>query len=315
MFPTRRARVCIAIACGALAALGTAWSFHSAPQWAAHDFTYSWYGAVTLIAGKSPYEAMSAPVPGVLPFDPGFRYPLPTAVIVTPLAALGARIAGVLFVGLSVVWLAYALSRDGWWRLLALVSGPSLAAVKSAQWSPFVVAAALTAGAEWLMVAKPNLAVPLFLARPRVRTAVGAAGACLLCLLIQPRWPWEWWHAMRQGGQLYSPPMFTLLGAPLALAALRWRTTEGRLVFALAVIPASPWGYDALPLALVPRTARQMAVWAGCSLAAWATFYLLAGEQMWTGNLAALSRMMAPFTIVGSFLPALGVLLWGTRQR
>jgi hypothetical protein len=312
--PPRRARLLVALACGLLAGLATAWSFRSAPQWGAHDFSYSWYGAVTLLDGRSPYEAMSRPVPGVLPFDPGFRYPLPAAVIVAPLAGLDARTAGVLFMGLSVMWLAYGLSRDGWWRLMALASGPALAAVKSAQWSPFVVAAALTSGAGWLMVAKPNLAIPLFLWRPKLSTAVGAVAACALCLVIQPGWPREWAQAMARGGGGYRAPMFTLVGAVLVLAAIRWRTAEGRLLFAIAVLPVNPWGYDALPLALVARTARQMAIWSAASLASWLVFYSFASGLMTNANLAALSRVVAVFTVVGAYLPALGLVLWQARQ-
>jgi hypothetical protein len=307
MPPSRRSRVIVALACGLAAAAGTAWSFRYNPQWGAHDYGYAWVAGRAVLDGESPYTAVKDPK-WALPWDPNFKYPMPTAVVAAPLALLPMRPSGVVFSGLSFAWLAFALSRFGWWRLGVLGSGPAIYAARSGQWSPFVVAAALTTGLEWLMVVKPNLAVALFVSRPRWRTAIGAALACVVSLLFLPSWPWEWLGVAWLASQ-YQSIGLQLAGMFALFAALRWRTPEGRLLLAMSILPINSWIYDGLPLLLVARTPRELATMAVPSGALTLAFILEFNALGFPADLGLGSLFARYIMIATVFLPATIIVL------
>ena len=293
--------------CGLLGAAGTTWSYRNNPEWGAHDFGYFWVGGRAVLDGASPYTAVKNPRWN-LPWDPNYKYPMPTAVVAAPLALVPQQIAGMIFMGSSIGWLAFALSRYGWWRLGVLASGPALYAVRAGQWSPFVVAASLTLGLEWLTVVKPNLALALFAARPRWRTAIGAALACVVSLLFLPTWPQEWLSVASLASE-YQRIGFRLAGAATLASVLRWRTEEGRLLFAMSVVPINSWLYDGLPVLLVARSPRELAAMAVPSGAVTLTFILQFNALGFDHELGLGSLFARYIMILTVFLPATVVVL------
>jgi hypothetical protein len=115
----------------------------------------------------------------------------------------------------------------------------------------------LTAIAPWfgvLMAAKPTAGAIVWLAVPRWRPLVWAAGFTMLTLLWWPTWPLSWLEQTRtQAGSIVAPA-FSLWGLPLLLAACRWRRSEARLLLALACVPHTPVPYEAVLWFLIPAT-------------------------------------------------------------
>jgi hypothetical protein len=305
--PTRRARVFVAIAFGLFGAAIASWSFRNNPQWGTHDFGYAWVGGRAVLEGRSPYEAVKDTAYH-LAWDRNYKYPMTAALVAAPLATLPQRTAGLLFVGLSFAWLAFALSQSGLWRLGVLVSGPALYAARAGQWAPFLVAASMTAGLEWLTGVKPTVAFALFAWRPRWRTLLGGAALCVVSLLILPAWPREW-LALSSMARKYPPVGLQPAGAFALLAALRWRTSEGRLALAMAFVPVTPWIYDALPLLLVARTRRELALIAvpsGAITAAYLLQFNALGFEVDMGLGSLFARYIMIFTV---YLPATVIVL------
>ena len=188
-------------------------------------------------------------------------HPFPAILLVTPL--LWSPIdPAVIFAALASGWWAWELgkrSRHAWWALPTFVW---ISAVRMAQWSPVLVAAALSRSwAGGLLVCKPSIALALWVAYPSLRSAAAAGLITLVSLALWPTWPWSWWQALGPV-QHFSAPVSYASG-PLVLAALwRWRDPEARLLAALACVPQSAFLYDALPLFLIPRRP-----WEGATLA------------------------------------------------
>lgn len=275
--PSRVARALVALVAGLLVAL---WSHHHlvVSRSVGEDFTWPWRAARALLAGLDPY-AVIRPV-GPFPFDAYFKYPLPAALVAIPFAPLSGELAGALFIGLSTALLTWALTRESWERLPLLLSGCFASAAKSAQWSPLLAAALLLS--PWsvgLGAIKPNLGVPMFVARFSWRAVAVAVGLLVLSLAVQPGWPVEWLHVLRGGLESHylSPvaggPGLLALGPLLLLGLLRWRRPEARMLVALACVPQVPTFYDQLFLLLIPRTFRESAVTSLLSVAAYAYLF------------------------------------------
>jgi hypothetical protein len=94
----------------------------------------------------------------------------------------------------------------------------------------------------------------------------------------------------------------------LLLAALfRWRTAEGRLLLALALVPQNLLPYATLFLGLIPRSIGEMAVFVGGT---WlALLVLMAQPVNGPPDLVLLGRAVWPYLLVGVYLPALYMVL------
>jgi hypothetical protein len=252
--PSRRRRLGVAIAIGA--AISGLYLVYVAmhPGAGAGDFEFPLRAARLLLAGRDPYRDM---VPGVPGAAGAFLYPLPTALVATPFAGFPPAYAGAAFLGVSSGLLAYGLTATGWWRLLALMSPAFLLAFSVANWPPVIMASALLPGLGWLAVAKPNIGLVSFAYRPRWSAVIGGAAAAVVCLVLVPRWPFEWLSHVGRQEIPHVPTLLWPLGIAGLAGLLRWRTPEGRALLAFTLVPVSAFPYDHLLLWLIPRTFRE----------------------------------------------------------
>jgi len=251
--PSIYARVLAAIGV-ALAAAGIAW-VKIQQNGAQKDFGYLWYAARALLGGEDPYAVIR---PGVLYFDNWFMYPLTAALAAVPVAGLDMNAAGMIFTAAAFATLAFALSREGWDRLPVLMSFPALWCMTTGQPAPFVLAAAVAPGYAWAATLKPTLGFATFCSRPSWRFVAVGGAAVALSLIVRPDWPLHWLTVTRQTADInYQVPVAVPGGALIALAVLRWRRGDARLVLAMGCIPQSMLMYDQFPLLLIARTRRE----------------------------------------------------------
>jgi hypothetical protein len=267
------------------------------PQFFAADFTFPWRAAGHLLAGRDPYQWM----PRVRVYAAGgpFPYPLTSAIVAAPFAGLRPPVAGGAFIGISFAVLALALTRRALWPLVTFLSAPLLLTLTTVQWSPLLLASILLPGLGWLGAAKPNLGLVAFLLRPQWSTIVGGGILVALAFWLVPRWPLEWLEHLRMATLTYRPVAMWPLGIVGLAGLLRWRTTEGRVLAAMTLIPLAPFHYDHLFLWLVPRTWRQSLVLSGCS---WLSVIVMLVTT--PHDLTRDPRLVQAILAVGMYLPA-----------
>ena len=258
-----RRDVLVSGAVGLGAALLVWFNYRFSPD-AYSDFDLIWFGVRALLAGQNPYLT----VPESFPW-PNF-YPLTALLLGFPLAVLplmGARCA---FAFLTAAVATWAVLRHHRPAILLLVSGPFLYAIQRGQWSPLILAACLIPAWGVVVAAKPSVGLAAILYRPSRVALAGAAGLALVSLVVMPAWPLDWLAALSQQRNL-RVPLLLPGGFLIALSLLRWRRPEARLLIALAAVPQTVVPYELVPLAVVPRTRREVLL----VVAAWLAVYLL----------------------------------------
>lgn len=221
------------------------------------DFDVVWHGARVLLDGRDAWTVIGPGREVDLPWP--LLYPGTALVAVAPLALLPLQAARVLFVGVSAGALAWAVTRDGWWRLLLFASVPVLHAIVGAEWSLLVAAAFLLPALGCVAAIKPTVGLATLLSAPDQRRQFLAilCGAALLAvsLVAAPDWPLAWRREAAGARNMSAPLMHWRVGAPLVLLALlRWRRPEARWLVALACVPQSTVPYEAVYFMLFPRT-------------------------------------------------------------
>ena len=213
------------------------------------DFDLLYNAAVQLIGGENPYPT-------------AMRYPLPAVLLAVPFTTIPLGPARLIF-DVLVGWaFVYALWRHrGTFAILAVLSGAYLFAMLQGQTTPLMVAASLVPALGFLLAVKPNTSAALWLARPSRMAVLGLSAFLLLSLLVLPSWPRDWWMALQQDSTELVPPVLRPFGFVLLLAALRWRSPEGRLLLAIAFIPQNTLPYELVPLALIPANLVEMAIY------------------------------------------------------
>jgi hypothetical protein len=216
------------------------------------DFDLLYDAAARLTRGENPYPLAM----------PGVPYPLPAVLLAVPFRAIPLGLARPIF-DILVGWaFVYALWRyRGPYALPALVSGAYLFAMANGQTTPLMVAASLVPALGFLLAVKPNTAASLWIARPSWMTLLAASLLFVLSLVILPSWPRDWWMAFPADSSEWVPPVMRPFGFVLLLAALRWRSPEGRLIFALALIPQTTLPCELVSLALIPANRLEMAMY------------------------------------------------------
>jgi hypothetical protein len=212
------------------------------------DFDLLYNAAANLIQGENPYPIAT-------------RHPLPAVLLAVPFTAIPLGSARLIF-DVLVGWaFVFALWRyRGTFAILAVLSGAYLFAMLDGQTTPLMVAASLIPALGFLLAVKPNTSAALWLARPSLMAVLGVTAFLLLSLLILPSWPWDWWAALQQDNTDLVPPVLRPFGLLLLLAALRWRSPEGRLLLAIAFIPQNTLPYELVSLALIPANLVEMGI-------------------------------------------------------
>jgi len=305
--PARHVRLLIAAGVALVAAAIAAFKLHvNGPGFVAGDFTTFWMGGRAMLDHQSPYAVINRQ--GDFPFDGGFYYPLPAAITVIPFAWLGVRTAMPLFAGVTAGILAYAFTRDGYWRLPLLMSFPMLWCVSNGQWAPLIVAAAILPSWGWAASIKPTLGFVAFAHRLSFRLVVLAGLFLVVTVIIWPWWPREWLAevSQRQAGN-YRIPVLHPLGFVLLLALARWRRPEARVLLAMAIAPQTVLFYDQLPLALVAQTFRQALIFGIVSYVPYvaAALILGAGDHSYARVFPVTSALLLAIY----YLPALVLVL------
>jgi hypothetical protein len=296
--PSAPARLVVASAIGCTIAAYVRWRMYAKPHLLAKDFTTPWRAARALVDGQNPYDVIQRV--GTFPFDERFLYPLPAAIATLPFEGLNVYAAGALFIGLSSAFLAFAVTRDAWWRLLIFLSPCYFIAVWSIQVSPLIAAVALTPALGFLALYKPNIGLVALLYRPRATAFAGCVAFGVLSIAVMPDWPARWLVGVRAPLFPHTPPILWPFGFVALIAAARWRTREARTVLAMACIPTAMWYYDHLLLWLVPRTPRQSLFLTACG---WVSLFALFAANGIIFSQEGLARM-APYQTLGVYLPA-----------
>jgi len=275
----------------------------------AGDFQFPLTAARAVLAGHNPYEVMQQQHDSY-PFDSGFFYPLPAALVAIPFCWLDPYVAGALFFGLSSGLLAFGLSKEGWHRFPIFLSAPFYVSASVTQWGPLLIASVfLNWPAYAFLACKPTVGLVPFLFRPSRHGLLAATLITTASILILPSWPLWWLHTiLLQGGPRYVVPLLMPGGFLLGLALLSWRAPQGRVLLATAVIPRHVFWYDSLFLWLIPENWKQTL---GLSIASWI------GYLGWLATLPAIPRddfaehvTSCPWQIAFLYLPALVLVLW-----
>jgi hypothetical protein len=268
------------------------------------DFDLLYHSAVTLTDGTNPYR--STPVHLKYPLF----YPLPAVLVAVPFTALPITLARPAF-DIAVGWIfAYALWRHANYTVLAVLSGAYIFAMRAGQTTPLVVAASLIPILGFLLTVKPNTGLACWIARPSRPAVIGGLVLVALTVVLVPSWPLDWWAAIqKQTGHIRSP-ILRPFGWVLLLAALRWRTSGGRLLLASAIIPQNTLPHELLTLVLIPSNAVEMAIFV---VGSWIAVAFTSVGQEHATSLPGLVTEVWPVLLLSVYLPALFMVLRRTE--
>jgi len=274
------------------------------PKFVTTDYEYLWRGARLFFGeGIDPYSVRPrAAWLHLWPLFDRLFYPLPALMVVGPFAAWTLAASQILFVSLACALLAWRLSRHALWPLLIFLTPSMWMAAFIGQWSPWLTLAMLVPSAGFLFACKPTLGLACFIYRPTWRAFAGGLALLVLSLALLPHWPWEWLENLKYV-QRHPPAILTPGGWIIALALLRWRQREARLLFAFACVPQLLFFADQLPLFLVARNRRE------------ALLYTLSGIVVgciWVARhfmRYAAVQLTGPYVMLACYLPALWIVL------
>jgi hypothetical protein len=225
------------------------------------DFGQWHLGARTLLSGENPYLTNG---PGLQYHWPwSFSYPAPAILLVTPLAWMPEVVGAMVFVSLSTFVMVMGLTRTGLFLIPLLLSVPFHLSAGLAQWSLLLTAAVFYPPLAFLLVVKPQAALPVAMALREKRglwIAAFVAGALVIAsLVLLPDWPRQWLGILlqRQNHEKYLSPLVASGGIVLLLALLRWRRREAWLLLGMAVLPQSQSFYFLLPLFTIPANLSE----------------------------------------------------------
>ena len=271
--------------------------YHHLPPTATSDFDAAWAAARALRTGADPYAAIQSP-----PWPWTLQYPLPAVLVAAPFSFVPLEFARSAFMAVSVGLLVLGLTRRGWWPLIMLLGGPMMIALFSVQWTPLLTAAALFPWLSAVWVVKPTTGATLFAAYPNRWAAIGGVLLVALAFVAWPSWLGGWRDALH--GAPHRAAILRPGGALLLLGLLRWRLPEGRQLAMLAFVPLSPHLYEAVPLALIARSRREMLALSVCGTVGAVVGYLFPPPHMPDHG-----PMQWAIVGLGAYLPALSIVL------
>jgi hypothetical protein len=261
------------------------------------DFDLLYNAAVHLVQGENAYPVATQ----------WFTYPLPAVLLAVPFTAIPLGTARLIF-DVLVGWaFVFALWRyRGTFALLAVLSGTFLFAISNSQTTPLMVAASLVPALGFLLAVKPNTSASLWIARPSRMAVLGVSVFLVLSLVVLPSWPRDWWMALLQDNTDLVPPVLRPFGLVLLLAALRWRSPEGRLLLAIAFIPQNTLPHELVALALIPANLVEMGILVAGS---WIAVAVVADQLQLSHNIAEWTAASWPATLGAVYLPMLYLVL------
>jgi hypothetical protein len=209
----------------------------------AGDFNWAIWAAQDLLAHRNPYDRRMQ------------LYPLTCALFGLPFAWMRPAVAGGAFYGISSALLAFGLSRHGYHRLLLFFAYPYWAGIIAAQWTPLILASAFLPFLLPTTLAKPQMGLPIALTTPTRWGRVACGILVALTLVVMPGWPRLWIGNLHRYERFI--PLLVVPGPLLALALLRWRERDARLLLLMAVAPQR-WFYDMLILWFIPKSRREI---------------------------------------------------------
>jgi hypothetical protein len=169
-----------------------------------------------------------------------------------------------------------------------------------------MVAASLVPALGFLLAVKPNTSASLWLARPSRTAVLGVSAFLILSLVVLPSWPRDWWTALLQDNTDLVPPVLRPFGLVLLLAALRWRSPEGRLLLAIAFIPQNTLPHELVSLALIPANLVEMGILVAGS---WIALAVVADQMHLSHSIADWTAASWPATLGAVYLPMLYLVL------
>ncbi|MDF1501886.1 hypothetical protein [Roseisolibacter sp. H3M3-2] len=305
--PPRWARAIASLAIGVLAVAAMAGFLRTTGR--RSDLDLLWQASRFLLAGEDPWSMIG---PGrTWEWASPLYYPGTTLVAFAPLTGATLETARALWVGGCAALLAWAVSRQGWWRLLVCGSAPFLHASVGGQWSVIVAAAFLLWPLGVVAVLKPTVGLATVMAAPGDRWPAAAAVAGILLggisLALAPDWPSAWLAATSTAPHMSAPVAHWRVGGPLALLALlRWRRPEARWLVALACVPQSTLPYEGLYMLLMAASRAELLALTILSYIGSFAHYAIAGQHLSTVQLHQLS---GDVLVLLSYLPALVLIL------
>ena len=251
----------------------------------AADFNWALWAAQDLLAHRNPYQRTMQ------------LYPLPSALFALPLASLPRPVAGGIFYGVSSALLAFAVTRYGYHRLLIFLAYPYWGALFEVQWPTLILAGAFLPLLLPAALAKPQLGLPVLLTSSTRRGLFYCAATLALTFFLVPGWVGGWLRQIGQYSHFY--PLLVFPGPLLALALLRFRERDARLLFIASIMPQR-WFYDGFLLWFIPKSRREI-VWT--SFLSWA-----AGIWRWYHRPTSFTQV-GRVAVLCFYLPMLAVIL------
>ncbi len=271
-------------------------------------------GARSLAMGRDPYADSWRHIGPGWPWP--LQYPAPAILAILPLSLLPLEVGRALFVGLGLGLLTFALTRDAWWPLVLLASGPVVEAGVVGQWSPIVTAGSLLPALAWVLACKPNVGVSLWVGSPDWRTArrqaLGVVAALIVSLVVFPAWPTSYLEALSHSP--HESLILRPLGWLLLVALVGWRDPSARLLAGLALVPQSATFYDGLPALLTARRRGEAILLSVLSLVG----YLVSMSR--DRSMLSYPAIVAqgwPYLLVTLYLPAVALVLarWRAHRK
>jgi hypothetical protein len=255
------------------------------------------------LAGKNIY------LPFVLNPDPvNVRYPFTAYLLSVPLTWLPDWIAAGILFGLGSGILAWFILRKAKnWYLLLFLSWPFVNNLFFGQFAPYIVSMFFTPSLLFMVLVKPQLALPFVLTQKPNRTGLLLAGGLLLVsLALYPMWPVDWLKTLHNYYG-FQPLFFLPLGPVILLALIRFRDKRAWLLVLLAAMPQR-MVYDQLGVLLVAENRKQMIFLVLCS---WLSFPALFFYNGWEN----VPWGWQNWILIESYLPALLVVLMPTLRE
>jgi len=267
------------------------------------DFDQLWAAARAVLDGGDPYREAASRWPWPL------YYPMPAVLLALPFALVPVEIARVLFASLSAGLLAFAVTKEHWWRLGIVLSGAMFYAVIVQQMNPLLVAVAFLPRLAGLLVVKPPSGLALWLAYPSRSAVVGGLALLAVSFVVNPAWLQGWWAAVGDAPHITAPVLMPG-GAVVLLAVIRWRDPSARLLLALGFVPQNILPHETLALLTIPRSAREMALLA---MTSWGSLLYMGYAQRPEPSIHLLIATAWPGLLVGTYLPALLLVIYRRR--